>query len=105
MRSFSHFDRARAPNHRPPREPTSTPSTAAPASGGFTYPCAYWIGTDATAVTPIMSELVAAATRMGTPHHAVNTGTLRMPPPMPNAADTLPATNDTNTATGRRRTL
>ena len=51
-----------------------------------------------------MSELVAAAARIGTPHHAVSTGTLRMPPPMPNAADTLPATNEIPSATGRRFT-
>src|SRR5205807_2689658 len=34
--SFSHFARARPPNHRPAREPASTPRTAAAASGGFT---------------------------------------------------------------------
>ena len=51
-----------------------------------------------------MNALVAAAARIGTPHHALSTGTLMNPPPMPSSDDTLPATNDATTATGSRFT-
>ena len=56
----------------------------------------------AVAVTPIMKALVAAAARIGTPHHAFSTGTLMKPPPTPSRDDTLPATNDAASASGIR---
>ena len=43
------------------------------------------------AVMPIMNALVAAATRIGTPHHELSDGTTRMPPPMPSSDDSVPA--------------
>ena len=58
----------------------------------------------AVAVTPIMNALVAAAARIGTPHHALSTGTLTIPPPRPSSDDTMPATNEAPSASGSRRT-
>ena len=46
-------------------------------------------------MTPIISALVAAAARIGTPHQALSIGTLRMPPPMPSEPETTPASADT----------
>ena len=55
-------------------------------------------------MTPIMNALVAAAARIGMPHHVVSTGTLMMPPPTPSSVETLPATNDATSASGSRFT-
>ena len=56
------------------------------------------------AVTPIISALVAAAARSGTPHQAISIGTFRMPPPMPSVPETTPGDGRHDQATGSRFT-
>ena len=55
-------------------------------------------------MTPIMKALVAAAARSGTPHQALSTGTLTIPPPRPSSEETLPATKDAAIPNGTRLT-
>ncbi len=52
--------------------------------------------------TPITAALVAAATRFGTPHHELSTGTTITPPPSPVSDDTMPAAPESAIATGSR---
>ena len=51
-----------------------------------------------------MNALVAAATRIGTPHSEFSTGTMTMPPPMPMSVASMPAAVETIAAIGRRTT-
>ena len=52
---------------------------------------------------PIIAAVVAAAARIGMPHHAFSAGTCRIPPPIPSRPESTPPENEMPSAAGSRR--